>query len=71
MITIVVNGEALQVPEGSSVLAVLQLIEESRSFNLSNMAVALNQNIVPKSQWSEKICEQDDNVDLFNAVAGG
>lgn len=71
MINVVVNSQDHQVPENSNLLMTLQLIAESQSLDLSNIAVALNQHIVPKSQWPEMSCQQGDSIDLFNAVVGG
>ena len=40
-------------------------------FDLSTIAVAHNQHIVPKSQWTQLICNENDQIELYNAVAGG
>ncbi|MEO9944945.1 MAG: sulfur carrier protein ThiS [Paraglaciecola sp.] len=71
MINVVVNSQDHRVPENSNLLMTLQLLAESQSLDLSNIAVALNQHIVPKSQWAEMLCQHGDQIDLFNAVAGG
>ncbi|WP_133469812.1 sulfur carrier protein ThiS [Paraglaciecola marina] len=71
MINVVVNSQVHRVLENSNLLMTLQLIAESQSLDLSNIAVALNQHVVPKSQWAETFCQQGDQIDLFNAVAGG
>ena len=40
-------------------------------FDLSTIAVAHNQHIVPKSQWTQLTCNENDQIELYNAVAGG
>jgi sulfur carrier protein len=40
-------------------------------FDLSAIAVAHNQHIVPKSQWPQLMCNENDQIELYNAVAGG
>jgi sulfur carrier protein len=40
-------------------------------FDLSAIAVAHNQHIVPKSQWAQLTCNENDQIELYNAVAGG
>lgn len=71
MISIFVNGHTLQVEKNTNLQQVLQLATELHQFDLSNIAVALNQHMVPKSQWAEQACQQGDHINLFSAVAGG
>lgn len=71
MIPIFVNGQALQVNENASLQHVLLLATEHHQLDLANIAVALNQHIVSKSQWSEQGCREGDQIDIFSAVAGG
>ena len=35
------------------------------------VAVALNQAVVARSQWAEQILNENDNITLFHAIAGG
>ena len=71
MISLVVNDQTLQVDKNACLHQVLQLAAQCHSFDLANVAVAINQHIVPKSQWAQHCCHQDDQVDVFSAVAGG
>jgi sulfur carrier protein len=71
MIHIFINGQALQVEQKTSLQQVLRLVTELHQLDLENIAVALNQHIVPKSQWAEQGCQQGDQINVFNAVAGG
>ncbi|MFD1383954.1 sulfur carrier protein ThiS [Rhodanobacter aciditrophus] len=35
------------------------------------VAVAVNQNIVPRSRWSEFVLNENDRIDVFESIAGG
>lgn len=39
--------------------------------NANNLALALNQTIVTKADWSTTQLKSDDRVDLFTMVSGG
>ena len=66
MIAIQLNGETRQLV--SALLA--DLITE---LNLSQqaIAVAVNRQIIPKSQWAEHQLQVDDKVDVVRAIGGG
>jgi sulfur carrier protein len=66
MLEILLNGEKRQLK--SMLLA--DLIAE---LNLSQqaIAVAVNRQIIPKSQWAEHHLQVDDKVDLVRAIGGG
>ena len=69
------NGEHRQMT--SEHLSVYQLIiDEGLLKSESNeprlgIAIAVNQQIVPRSQWHIRHIQPDDQVDLFQAIAGG
>lgn len=66
MIAIQLNGETRQLV--SALLA--DLITE---LNLSQqaIAVAVNRQIIPRSQWAEHQLQVDDKVDVVRAIGGG
>ena len=66
MVDIQLNGEKWQL--SSALLA--DLIAE---LNLSQqaIAVAVNRQIIPKSQWAEHRLQVDDKVDVVRAIGGG
>lgn len=35
------------------------------------VAVAVNQQVVPRSQWSECVLNDNDRIDIFESIAGG
>ncbi|MBC3917567.1 sulfur carrier protein ThiS [Undibacterium sp. CY18W] len=66
MVDIQLNGEKRQL--ASALLA--DLIAE---LNLSQqaIAVAVNRQIIPKSQWAAHHLQIDDKVDVVRAIGGG
>ncbi len=70
-----VNGEERSVESGS--LTVLQLLVDEGLVKAScceprvGIAVAINESIIPRSRWDKVVIQPDDNVDLFQAIAGG
>ncbi|GLP95694.1 sulfur carrier protein ThiS [Paraferrimonas sedimenticola] len=65
-LTITLNGQQHQVAEGSTLAQALALLERP----LEQLAVSVNQQIVPKSQWQQAI-EPNANIQVFHAIAGG
>lgn len=35
------------------------------------VAVAVNQQVVPRSQWSDCLLKDNDRIDIFESIAGG
>jgi sulfur carrier protein len=83
MITVFINGYATEVdPKHTLEEVVLQASQHALSqpkttldqppqFDPRTVAVAINQHIVPRSQWSQVSCTANDHIELYNAVAGG
>ncbi|WP_083700220.1 sulfur carrier protein ThiS [Shewanella sp. UCD-KL12] len=49
----------------------VQSLLEQQNIALNSVAVACNGQVVPKSQWDNRMCLQGDNFELFAVVAGG
>jgi len=64
---IIVNGEALNLPEGVTVSALL----ESRQLSGKRIAVERNGEIVPKSRHAETLLTAGDRIEIVVAVGGG
>lgn len=66
MVEIQLNGEKRQ-------LTSAQLADLIAELNLSQqaIAVAVNRQIIPKSQWAEHQLREQDNVDVVRAIGGG
>ncbi|MEY3219495.1 MAG: hypothetical protein RIT27_852 [Pseudomonadota bacterium] len=64
---ILLNGEAFEIPESCSIaqlLAVCQL-EKQR------LAIEINQNIIPRSQFEQYNLKSNDKVEIVRAIGGG
>ncbi|WP_105665816.1 sulfur carrier protein ThiS [Cronobacter dublinensis] len=61
------NDEAMQCVEG---LSAAQLLEQLK-LDRPGTALAVNQTILPRSQWSDYALQEGDNLMLFQVIAGG
>jgi sulfur carrier protein len=64
---ITVNGEAREVPDGASVLALVELL----GLEPRGLAVAVDRTVVPRQAWSTTTLQEDSRVELLVAAAGG
>ncbi|CAH0532253.1 Sulfur carrier protein ThiS [Vibrio stylophorae] len=62
-----VNDQAVELALAST----LQQLIEQLSVPAHATAAACNGSIVPRSQWSETILNDGDQIALFQAIAGG
>jgi len=67
MLKININGENKECPTGSSVSKLL----ESLDFDNRYIAVELNHKIVPRTQFNEKILQENDSLEIVTFVGGG
>ena len=67
MISIRLNGDVYQMQEEQSLATLVA------SLNLSGqaIAVAVNRQIIPRSQWQSQLLRADDKVDVVRAIGGG
>ncbi len=66
---IIVNGKPMEVEEDISLLA---LLEKNRiEIRPVGLAVAVNEEIVPKSKYAEYELKEGDRVEIVNIVGGG
>ena len=67
MISIRLNGDVYQMQEEQSLATLVA------SLNLSGqaIAVAVNRQIIPRSQWQSQLLREDDKVDVVRAIGGG
>jgi sulfur carrier protein len=61
------NGESLQLESSCSLESLLSAQNQLKA----GVAVAINQQVIPRSQWSHTFLSEHDDVDLFRAIAGG
>jgi sulfur carrier protein len=64
---VVVNGEPRDVHPGTTVADVVALLGRRRE----GLAVALNDDVVPRSFWVATKLHEEDRVEVLTAAAGG
>lgn len=67
MITINVNEKELQLKPNTNVLELLQHLNSP----LKGVAVAIDQNIIPKAHWETQQLAHQDQVLIIKATQGG
>jgi thiamine biosynthesis protein ThiS len=67
MITVQINGEPREIPEG---LNINQLLEHLQA-NPATTLVEYNRAALFKREWPEKIVADGDEIELVTIVAGG
>jgi len=64
---IVVNGSPTEVPEGLNMAALIERL----ALGGQRLAVEVNQELVPRSQFDSRHLAPDDRVEIIHAVGGG
>ena len=64
---VVLNGEAREVPEGTTVLALL----DGAGIDRRRCAVEVNLDVVPKTRHGERVLAPGDRVEVVTMVGGG
>lgn len=64
----VVNGENIEFEANHPLI---QLLEKLQLHEKRGLAVAVNNKVVPKSNWSAHILDQNDKVTIIRATQGG
>jgi len=67
-VNVVINGSSCELPGGSRVADAVLLVSPSSS---SGVAVAVNDDVVPRSRWLETALADGDRVEILTAVQGG
>ena len=66
---VTVNVDAHQLDEGAHVDDVLVLLGRDRQ--ALGLAVAVNGQIVPRSEWPERSLTANDRIEVLHAIGGG
>jgi thiazole synthase len=66
---VLVNGETREVAAGSTVLALLEKLGIGRGPD--GVAVAVNDEVIPRAGWETTALDEDDRVEVVQAVQGG
>lgn len=67
MLTVTVNATEHQLESGS----VLEQLLEQLGMGGGRIAVEINGEIVPRSQFSSHVIKQGDNIEIVQAIGGG
>ena len=67
MISIRLNGESREVPEGLNLPALLEWLK----LPVDRVAVERNRAIVPRAQWATTLIEASDSLEVVHFVGGG
>ena len=67
MITIILNGEQQQIESNSTIAQLLDIL----GLENKRLAVEVNQNIVPRSNFGMHILHETDKVEIVHAIGGG
>lgn len=67
MIVVYVNGEAVHLEEATS----LQAVVTARLARVEGVAVAVNDEVVPRSEWPDTVVGDGDRVEILVAAQGG
>lgn len=64
---LLINGEPREVPEATSLQALLRLLELQED----RVAVELNRSIVKRDRWSDTLLRDHDRLEIVQFVGGG
>jgi sulfur carrier protein len=67
--TVTVNGQRRTLGSETSVADVV--VELGHPIDRPGAAVAVNDEIVPRGQWRERVLRDGDRVEVVNAIQGG
>ncbi|MDJ0807127.1 MAG: sulfur carrier protein ThiS [Gammaproteobacteria bacterium] len=64
---IYVNGEEKQIPEATDMAALIELMQLTGQ----RIAVEINEELVPRSTFNDHRLQENDRVEIIQAVGGG
>jgi thiamine biosynthesis protein ThiS len=65
--TVTVNGERREIPDGLNIIALLEHLGMSNG----RVAVERNLDILPRARWQETQVESNDSFEIVHFVGGG
>jgi len=65
--TVTINGERREIPDGLSVISLL----EHLGMRVDRVAIERNLNILPRAQWQQTLVQANDNFEIVQLVGGG
>ncbi len=67
MITIRINEKDLEIPANTNINQLLALTQSPEK----GIAIAINESIIPSSEWSDVCVQQNDTILIIQATQGG
>jgi len=68
--SVTVNGEERDVPVGYALTSVLRDLDVHPDY-ASEVAVAINSEVIPREQWGDVTLDDGDTVEIIQAQQGG
>ena len=68
MMTIFVNNHTQAIPNDATLF---HLVSEHLNNNTNGIAIAVNENVIPKNQWQTYKLNKNDKVLIIKATQGG
>jgi thiamine biosynthesis protein ThiS len=65
--TVIINGERREVPDGLNIVALLENI----GITSDRVAIERNLDILPRAQWGETQVQPNDSFEIVHFVGGG
>lgn len=63
---LIINGESKSFPGVTTVFDLLEKLDLH-----GRVAVEVNEQIVPRSEFSSRVLQQDDRIEIVHAIGGG
>jgi len=64
---IILNGEQREIPDASTAAGLVELLELAER----RIAMEVNLEIVPRSDYANYLLQEDDKVEIVHAIGGG
>jgi sulfur carrier protein len=68
-VNVLVNGRSIDLDEGATVADLVERVAPQRSGR--GLAVAINGEVVARTEWDEASLSPDDQVEVLTAIGGG
>ena len=65
---IIINGKPFRMEDNSNLIEVLDKNQINNKFGI---AIAVNNNVIPKTDWEKYTVQNNDNITIINAIFGG
>lgn len=63
-----VNEKEIECPDGCNITSLLELIEVDAT---KGIAIAMQNTVIPRTQWKETILKENDQLVVISATRGG